>query len=191
MARRSLSSPDPEVLAHPVQRRRDGRRDGRRLSDDGLTAKERNFLDLLEQGISLGEPRWLAYQKAHQCSESSAKSGVARALARPAVQAALIARARETLAAGSLSAAHMMVKLAGGAKSEYVRLDASKALLDRVGLPASTANTVMPLGAGGIVINLTLKHAHSSPLLDALARTQSDWNSRTIEAQATPGGGDE
>ena len=85
---------------------------------------------------------------AEGCSikEASAKSGYAegesgrvtasKTLRLPHVQQYLMTRVSESIGLNATTALSTVVKLASGAKSEYVQLEASKDILDRAGFKA-------------------------------------------------------
>ena len=71
----------------------------------------------------------------------SCKAGnVYQILRRDDVKEVILAHARSLLGLSAYSAAHTLTKLSSGAKSEFVQLEASKALLDRAGLSQPEVN---------------------------------------------------
>jgi hypothetical protein len=80
------------------------------------------------------------------------RNGLSQAMGRPYVVALLEQCVRAQLAASAGKASMQLDTLIGDARSEYVRLEASKAVLDRAGYAAAPASTV----AGDIVIQIAL-----------------------------------
>jgi hypothetical protein len=106
-------------------------------SNDQLTTRQSRFIDnLLAGGVS-----------AKQCaidagySERSAKVEASRLLKNSKVLHILHQRAKKVLGVRAITALQTVSNLSQNANSEYVRLEASKDLLDRAGLREETDST--------------------------------------------------
>ena len=95
-----------------------------------LTAKQSRFIDNLLAGI--GTQERCAIEAGY--SERSAKVEASRLLRKTAILTVLAERARMSLRARCVSALQTVSKLSQDANSEYVRLEASKDILDRAGI---------------------------------------------------------
>lgn len=94
---------------------------------------------------------------AHEAGYASGDSGrvtASKTLRLPHVQAYMMQRVAETLGLNATTAAARLVRLAQGAKSEYVQLEASKDILDRAGFKAPERH--MHLHAGDISVQIDL-----------------------------------
>ena len=69
-------------------------------------------------------------------SENSAHVQASKLVKLPHIQQALLKGTAEAIGLGSAKAVQKLVSLSGGAKSEYVQLEASRDLLDRAGFKA-------------------------------------------------------
>tara|TARA_Y100000361_G_scaffold107052_1_gene96803 strand:+ start:763 stop:1152 length:390 start_codon:yes stop_codon:yes gene_type:complete len=114
-----------------------------------LTTRQSNFIDnLLAGGVS-----------AKQCaidagySERSAKVEASRLLRNSKVLHHLHQRAKKVLGVRAITALQTVSNLSQYANSEYVRLEASKDLLDRAGLREEQNQT---LGTNNIQVNIDL-----------------------------------
>lgn len=114
-----------------------------------LTTRQSNFIDnLLAGGVS-----------AKQCaidagySERSAKVEASRLLKNSKVLHHLHQRAKKVLGVRAITALQTVSNLSQYANSEYVRLEASKDLLDRAGLREEQNQT---LGTNNIQVNIDL-----------------------------------
>ena len=114
-----------------------------------LTTRQSNFIDnLLAGGVS-----------AKQCaidagySERSAKVEASRLLKNSKVLHILHQRAKKVLGVRAITALQTVSNLSQYANSEYVRLEASKDLLDRAGLREEQNQT---LGTNNIQVNIDL-----------------------------------
>lgn len=85
-------------------------------------------------------------------SEASAHVIASRLLRNPAIAQALVESVALRFATSGVKAAHRIDQLIDGAKSEYVRLEASKDVLDRLG--ATAPKRVAVTGAVSITIDL-------------------------------------
>lgn len=134
-----------DLAAPPPDRRK-------KKNQRGLTKRQERFVDLLAT-TDLHPTK--AYEQIFGTTGEAARTGAARTLRIPQVEAAIVAAARKVIARGSLPAAKRLAKLADSAKSEYVQADAAKAVLDRAGIGVSVANQG-PASAGGFTINIDL-----------------------------------
>lgn len=97
-----------------------------------LTKKQKAFVDaLFENG---GDKEQAALEAGY--AKASARTQAYQILHSPNVAQAILERTAIELASAAPSAALSIRTLAGGAKSEYVRLQAAQDLLDRIGMRA-------------------------------------------------------
>ena len=121
---------------------------------DNLTDKQRQLVDtIVATGCSIKE----AAEKAGYSSKGSkeaARVSASRTLRLPKVQSYMQQRIAQTLGLGAVSASKRLIELSTGARSEYVQLEASRDILDRVGLkaPDKIAHNLQ----GDIKINIDL-----------------------------------
>tara|TARA_R100001480_G_scaffold545_2_gene1498 strand:- start:20045 stop:20416 length:372 start_codon:yes stop_codon:yes gene_type:complete len=116
-----------------------------------LTEKQYALVDtLVAEGCSITE----AAGKAGYAEGESGRVSASRALRQPHVQAYMMQRVGETLGVNATTAAARLVRLATGAKSEYVQLEASKDILDRAGFKAPDKH--MHLHSGDIRVSIDL-----------------------------------
>lgn len=116
-----------------------------------LTEKQMALVDtLVAEGCSVKE----AAGKAGYAQGESGRVSASRALRTPHVQSYMMQRVTESLGLNATVAAAKMLKLAHGAKSEYVQLEASKDILDRAGFKA--VDKQMHLHAGEIKVSIDL-----------------------------------
>ena len=121
---------------------------------DDLTDKQRQLVDtIVATGCSIKE----AAEKAGYSSKGSkeaARVSASRTLRLPKVQSYMQRSIANTLGLGAVSASRKLIDLSSGARSEYVQLEASRDILDRVGLraPDKVAHNIQ----GDIKINIDL-----------------------------------
>lgn len=119
-----------------------------------LTEKQKKLVDtIVATGCSITE----AAEKAGYSTEGSRNAGrvtASRTLQIPKVQQYMQSRIAQTLGLGAVSASKKLIDLSRGARSEYVQLEASRDILDRVGLraPDKVAHNIQ----GDIKINIDL-----------------------------------
>lgn len=119
-----------------------------------LTEKQKKLVDtIVATGCSITE----AAEKAGYSTEGSRQAGrvtASRTLQIPKVQQYMQSRIAQTLGLGAVSASKKLIDLSRGARSEYVQLEASRDILDRVGLraPDKVAHNIQ----GDIKINIDL-----------------------------------
>ena len=99
-----------------------------------LTDKQKALVDtIVATGCSIKE----ASKSAGYSSKGSEEAGrvsASRTLRLPKVQKYMAMRIADTLGLGAVSASKRLIELSSGARSEYVQLEASRDILDRVGL---------------------------------------------------------
>ena len=78
-----------------------------------------------------------------------------RTLRLPQVQKYMMERIANTIGTGAITASRKLVELSEGARSEYVQLEASKDILDRVGI--RQPDRVQAEIIGDIKINIDLR----------------------------------
>jgi|TARA_R100000656_G_scaffold96193_1_gene69844 phage terminase small subunit len=121
---------------------------------DELTDKQRALVDtIVATGCTIKE----ASKKAGYSTNGSEEAGrisASRALRIPKVQTYMQTRIAQTLGLGAVSASRKLIDLSSGARSEYVQLEASRDILDRVGMraPDKVAHNV----TGDIKVNIDL-----------------------------------
>jgi phage terminase small subunit len=121
---------------------------------DKLTDKQKLLVDtIVADGCSIKE----ASKKAGYSSNGSEEAGritASRTLRLPKVQQYMTSRIADTLGLGAVSASRKLIELSGNARSEYVQLEASRDILDRVGMrvPDKVKHTI----EGDIKINIDL-----------------------------------
>ena len=115
------------------------------------TKKQMLLIDtLVAKGCSIRE----AAQSAGYAEGESGRVTASKALKLPHVQQYMMQRVGESLGLNATVAAAKVLKLAQGAKSEYVQLEASKDILDRAGYKAPDKH--MHLHAGDIQVSIDL-----------------------------------
>ena len=121
---------------------------------DDLTDKQRALVDtIVATGCTIKE----AAKKAGYSTNGSEEAGrisASRALRIPKVQTYMQSRIAQTLGLGAVSASRKLIDLSSGARSEYVQLEASRDILDRLGMraPDKVAHNIQ----GDIKINIDL-----------------------------------
>ena len=116
-----------------------------------LTAKQMALVDtLVAEGCSIKE----AASKAGYAEGESGRVSASKALRLPHVQAYMMQSVNEGLGLNATFAASKLLKLAQGAKSEYVQLEASKDILDRAGF--KPVDRSQHLVAGEIKVSIDL-----------------------------------
>jgi phage terminase small subunit len=121
---------------------------------DKLTDKQKLLVDtIVADGCSIKE----AAKKAGYSSNGSEEAGritASRTLRLPKVQQYMTSRIADTLGLGAVSASRKLIELSGNARSEYVQLEASRDILDRVGMrvPDKVKHSI----EGDIKINIDL-----------------------------------
>lgn len=115
------------------------------------TDKQRVLVDtLVATGCSVKE----AAQAAGYAEGESGRVSASKALAQPHVQQYMMQRVSEQLGMNATVAAAKVLKLATGAKSEYVQLEASKDILDRAGFKPIDRSQVQVAGDIRVSIDL-------------------------------------
>ena len=101
--------------------------------DNELTSKQKALVDtIVTTGCSITE----ASQKVGYAKGESGRVTASRTLRIPKVQSYMMNQIANTVGLGAVHASRKIVELARDARSEYVQLEASKDILDRVGLRA-------------------------------------------------------
>jgi phage terminase small subunit len=121
---------------------------------DDLTEKQRSLVDtIVATGCSITEAAKKAGYST-EVSKDSARVSASRTLRLPKVQQYMQQRIAQTLGLGAVSASKRLIELSTGARSEYVQLEASRDILDRVGLraPDKVSHNIQ----GDIKINIDL-----------------------------------
>ena len=119
-----------------------------------LTEKQKALVDtIVATGCSIKD----AAEKAGYSAKGSKEAGrrsASRTLRLPKVQTYMQQVVAQSLGLGAVSASRKMIELSSGARSEYVQLEASRDILDRVGMraPDKVAHNIQ----GDIKINIDL-----------------------------------
>jgi phage terminase small subunit len=126
---------------------------GNELSNNkyGLTAKQKTLVDtIVAEGCSIRE----AATKAGYSTKDGGRVAASRTLRIHKVQQYMMDQVARTIGLGAVTASHKLVHLSNNARSEYVQLEASKDILDRVGL--RTPDRVSHQIDGEIKVNIDL-----------------------------------
>ena len=116
-----------------------------------LTPKQIKLVDtLVAQGCSITQ----ASQIAGYATGDSGRVTASKALKLPHVQDYVMRCINESIGMNATIASSKLVKLAKGAKSEYVQLEASKDILDRAGFKAPDKH--LHLHQGDIKVSIDL-----------------------------------
>ena len=119
-----------------------------------LTEKQKSLVDtIVAKGCSIKEAAEIAGYSTKGSPEAGRVSA-SRTLRLPKVQSYMQSRIAQTLGLGAVSASKRLIDLSSGARSEYVQLEASRDIVDRVGLraPDRVAHNIQ----GDIKINIDL-----------------------------------
>jgi len=122
------------------------------LTERKLTKKQMALVDtLVAEGCSIKE----ASTKSGYAEGESGRVTASKTLRLPHVQQYLMTRVSESIGLNATTALSTVVKLASGAKSEYVQLEASKDILDRAGFKAPDKHLHLPNGDLKVQIDLS------------------------------------
>ena len=122
--------------------------------NDDLTDKQRKLVDtIVTTGCTIKEARIIAGYSTKNNTEA-ARVSASRTLRLPKVQRYMMEQVAKTIGLGAVTASKKMVELSNSAKSEYVQLEASKDILDRVGL--RTPEKVSHTHVGDIKVSIDL-----------------------------------
>lgn len=122
------------------------------LVNKKLTDKQTALVDtLVATGCSVTQ----AAREAGYAEGDSGRVSASKALRQPHVQQYMMARVSEQLGLNATVAAAKVLKLASGAKSEYVQLEASKDILDRAGFKPIDRSQVQVAGDIRVSIDLS------------------------------------
>ena len=122
--------------------------------NDELTDKQRKLVDtIVTTGCSITEAGIIAGYSTKK-NKDSARVTASRTLRIPKVQRYMMECITRTIGLGAVTASNKMIHLDDKAKSEYVQLEASKDILDRVGL--RTPDKVQHSVVGDIKVNIDL-----------------------------------
>ena len=104
-----------------------------KTENDELTDKQRKLVDtIVATGCSITE----AAKTAGYSTGDGGRVTASRTLRIPKVQNYMMKQIANTVGLGAIHASRKMVDLSQNARSEYVQLEASKDILDRVGIRA-------------------------------------------------------
>ena len=122
--------------------------------NDELTDKQRKLVDtIVTTGCTKKEAGIIAGYSTKNNTEA-ARVSASRTLRLPKVQKYMMEQVAKTIGLGAVTASKKMVELSNNAKSEYVQLEASKDILDRVGL--RTPDKVSHTHVGDIKVSIDL-----------------------------------
>ena len=105
----------------------------RAKQEDELTDKQRKLVDTI---VATGCTRTEAATTAGYSRGDGGRVTASRTLRIPKVQSYMMKQIANTVGLGAVHASRKMVDLSMNARSEYVQLEASKDILDRVGIRA-------------------------------------------------------
>ncbi len=121
------------------------------MSKKELTPKQKALVDtLVTTGCSIKE----ASQNAGYAKGEAGRVVASRTLRLPQVQRYMMERIATVMGTGAITASRKLIELSGNARSEYVQLEASKDILDRVGL--RTPDKVSTEIVGDIKVSIDL-----------------------------------
>lgn len=119
--------------------------------NEELTDKQKALVDtLVAEGCSIRE----ASIKAGYSTKDGGRVSASRTLRLPKVQKYMMAQIANTMGLSAIGATHKLIQLSSTARSEYVQLEASKDILDRVGL--RTPDKVQHAVVGNLKVNIDL-----------------------------------
>ena len=122
--------------------------------NDELTEKQRKLVDtIVTTGCTIKEAGIISGYSTKNNTEA-ARVSASRTLRLPKVQKYMMECVAKTIGLGAVTASKKMVELSNNAKSEYVQLEASKDILDRVGL--RTPDKVSHTHVGDIKVSIDL-----------------------------------
>jgi len=121
------------------------------MNSKKLTDKQTRLVDTL---VALGCSVTQASREAGYAEGESGRVSASKALRQPHVQQYMMQRVSEQLGMNATIAASKVLKLASGAKSEYVQLEASKDILDRAGFKPIDRSQVQVAGDIRVSIDL-------------------------------------
>ena len=122
--------------------------------NDELTDKQKKLVDtIVTTGCTITEASKIAGYSTRTSNES-ARVSASRTLRIPKVQRYMMECVSRTIGLGAVTASNKLIHLADKARSEYVQLEASKDILDRVGL--RTPDKVQHSVVGDIKVNIDL-----------------------------------
>ena len=120
-------------------------------SASDLTDKQQKLVDtIVATGCTITE----ASQIAGYSKGEAGRVTASRTLRIPKVQNYMMKQIANTIGLGAVHASRKMIELSREARSEYVQLEASKDILDRVGL--RTPEKIQHSVAGDIKVNIDL-----------------------------------
>ena len=125
---------------------------GNILNTKKLTPKQVALVDTL---VATGCTVTQAAKEAGYAKGDSGRVTASKALRQPHVQQYMMQRVSEQLGMNATIAASKVLRLATGAKSEYVQLEASKDILDRAGFKPIDRSQVQVAGDIKVSIDLS------------------------------------
>ena len=122
--------------------------------NDELTDKQKRLVDtIVTTGCTITEASKIAGYSTRTTNET-ARVSASRTLRIPKVQRYMMECVSRTIGLGAVTASNKLIHLADKARSEYVQLEASKDILDRVGL--RTPEKIQQNIGGDIKVNIDL-----------------------------------
>tara|TARA_R100001460_G_scaffold78725_1_gene119722 strand:- start:1143 stop:1520 length:378 start_codon:yes stop_codon:yes gene_type:complete len=116
-----------------------------------ITEKQKKLVDtLVAKGCSVKQ----ASEEAGYAQGESGRVSASKALKTPHVQQYMMQQIADSIGMNATIASNKLLRLASGAKSEYVQLEASKDILDRAGFKAP--DKVMHSHVGNINVKIDL-----------------------------------
>lgn len=124
---------------------------GEVVDGDKLTRRQKALVDtLVAEGGTITD----AAKRAGYKGKEAARTSGSRALALPHVQRYMMQRIADELGLSAAGALNQVRRLSNGAKSEYVKLEASRDLLDRAGFKPIDRKQVQTVGDLRVTIDL-------------------------------------
>ena len=123
----------------------------RAVATQKLTKRQMALIDHL---VATGEPLAKAAEAAGYAEGESGRVTASKTIRLPHVQQYMMQRVAETIGMNATTAAAQVMKLATGAKSEYVKLEAAKDILDRAGFKPVDRSQVQVAGDIRVSIDL-------------------------------------
>jgi hypothetical protein len=147
---------DTRVASNAINGGREGE-GGNKETQMGQVAQQKltkRQMALVDHLVATGESLAKAAEAAGYAQGESGRVTASKTIRLPHVQQYMMQRVAETIGMNATSAAAQVMKLARGAKSEYVQLEAAKDILDRAGFKPVDRSQVQIAGDIRVSIDL-------------------------------------